>query len=523
MINQLEQDCAQEVERYNHLYDQLITDGQLLFVGRLLQRSAKRVPERVALIFKNHSMTYKELYRRASVFSRVLKKAGVNVRDRVLICFENCPEFYISYFAAWQLGAVVAPLNTFLQAHEIKHIVEDAQPTVIVTSQERKIFFTSEQSTIILLTPDDMISDDIVSEAIDDEQIVDLLPDEMAALLYTSGTTGVPKGVMLSSKNIMTNLVQGLARLNVTDNQRVFAVLPLFHVLAQNCCLWGPIFVGCTIILVAKIDRRLILDGLRHKPTFFLGVPALFGLLCLMKNAPIDTIDFFASGGDALPDKIRLVFALLYRRKLCTGYGMTETTPVIAVDLYDHVGPASCVGRLVVGISAQIRDETGAVCAINTIGTLWVKGENIMLGYYKAPEITASVMQDGWLNTGDLGYFDQLGTLYITGRIKDIIKNKGLMIYPQEIENVIMTDQNVIGAGIVGRKDEYVGEVPVAFVQLRIDDVHAPNRLKKLCEQYLALYKVPKEFICTTKELPKMPTGKLDKKALRKMLIEQKE
>lgn len=505
-----------EVEQalFNQLYQSVVKDEKLLYPGRLLQRAAQKFPNITALIYRDRMISYPELYKRAALFTQVIREKGIKPRDRVLLCFENSPEFYIAYFAIWQAGAVVIPLNTFFHKKEITHVVSDADPALIITSDDRIKLFQQQDKEIPLLTDKDMPAAD---EQAVGEEVTELAADEMIALLYTSGTTGLPKGVMLSARNVMVNMLQTLARLNFTNQERVFGILPFFHIFAQNTCVWTSIFMGATVIVVPKIDRRYIVQGLQHKPTIFLGVPALYGLICFLKSVSLESVKLFVSGGDALPDKIRALFGLIYRRKICNGYGLTETSPVISIDLADVTEPTSNIGYPVVGITCSIRDQQNVEVSQGTIGQLWVKGDNIMLGYYRAPEVTAAVMHNGWFNTGDLAYIDKKGKIVITGREKDLIIHKGLNIYPQEIENVILTYPNVLRVGVIGKKDEMVGEIPIAFVQLHKKEEGIEQTLKQLCAQYLAPYKVPRLFICSTKELPTTATGKVDKKVLRKL------
>lgn len=518
MAKQLIQEKDQHV--FDQLYQTVLRNGKLMFAGRLLQRAVQQHGDTMAIIFQDKHITYKKLYALAcSLSAKIVAKYGLKPRDRAIICFENCPEFYVAYFALWQAGVIVAPVNTFLKEKELAHIIVDAQPAIIMTSSDRiELFEKTEVALPPIVTERDM--DDVDESAEVKDTIIDLEPEELAALLYTSGTTGMPKGVMLSSKNIMTNVLQIASLLGRPQEERIFGVLPLFHSFAQNTCVWSSIFYGITIILVPKIERRHIVEGLQHKPTIFLGVPALYGLICLMKTAPLDSVRIFVCGGDALPDKIRSAFALVYRRKLVNGYGLTETTPVISANLEDETVPAGNVGKPLVGIECAIRDEHGADLAQGNIGIIWVKGDNIMLGYYKSPDATAQVLQDGWFNTGDLGYLDRKGRIVITGREKDLIINKGVNIYPQEIENIILLYPNAIRAGVVGVRDGDE-EVPVAFVQLRSMEEHCERNLKKLCMQHLATYKVPRQFYCDTKELPATATGKVDKKVLRARLAEK--
>ncbi|MGB8367208.1 MAG: AMP-binding protein [Candidatus Babeliales bacterium] len=508
---------ADEQKLFEQLYQSVTKDGKLLYPGRLLQRAAQKFPNFKALIYHDQFISYQELYNRATLFSHVIREKGVKPRDRVLLCFENSPEFYVSYFAIWQAGAVVIPLNTFFREKEIAHVIADADPAMIITTDKYKKLFQEQMDGIPLVTEHDMHA--VPAEQLLEEKIIELDSDEMIALLYTSGTTGLPKGVMLSGRNIVINMLQTLARLGFAAQERVFGVLPFFHIFAQNTCVWTSIFMGVTVIVVPKIDRRYITEGLQHKPTIFLGVPALYGLLCLLRPGSLDSVKLFVSGGDALPDKIRALFGLVYRRKICNGYGLTETSPVISADLADITGKTNNVGKPVVGIFFSIRDQQGNDLLQGAIGQLWVKGDNVMLGYYRAAEATAAVMKNGWFSTGDLAYIDAKGNIVITGREKDVIIHKGLNIYPQEIENVILMNSNVLRVGVIGKKDEMVGEIPIAFVQLWQKEEGIEQTLKELCRQYLASYKVPRLFICQVKELPTTATGKVDKKILRALKL----
>lgn len=509
-----------EHERFNQLYASVTNSGNMMYVGDLLQSAAQRLPEHPALIFEGKSYSYRYLYTKAVAFSKMLLEHNVKPHDRVLLLKENTPEYYIAYFGILQIGAVIAPLNTFLKEPELAHIIKDSQPAAIVAGTE---FVPLLERTGVPLPPI-MTEKDVHqipdSAAMPTFSTIKLPERETAALLYTSGTTGMPKGVMLSSYNIMMNIIQGVARFELLSQDRIFAVLPLFHAFAQNTYIWAPLFIGSTVILVRKIDRHHILAGLEQKPTIFVGVPALYGLLALLRTAPVQSVRLFLSGGDVLPDKIRSVFELIYRRKICSGYGLTETSPFVSGDVSEETVITTNVGRPLIGIEASYRDDQGKELPANTIGQLWLKGPNIMLGYYNAPEMTAAVIQDGWLNTGDLAYKDSKGRIVITGRMKDIIKHKGFIIYPPEIENVIMTHPNVLQVGVIGKPDVQTGEIPVAFVQLRKDEPDIKKALHDLCVKNLASYKVPRAFICSTNPLPATATGKIDKKKLRAELAQ---
>jgi long-chain acyl-CoA synthetase len=511
-----------EQARFNTIFAAMHVEGAMLPLSRLLQRAAQKFPQKTALIFQDKTISYAELYYRACLLTAVLQKQGLKPRDRALLFIENSIDFYVCYFAIVQSGAVVAALNIFLHEKELAHIVADATPTLIVTTQTNAPVFKALAPAISVVTSTEI---DWTTPAPQDFSMNishDLKSEEMVALLYTSGTTGFPKGVMLSTKNIMTNIAQAMSRFYEVPDERVFCVLPLFHSFAQNTCIWSAFFVGSTVIVVPKIERRHILEGLRHKPTIFLGVPALFGLLCLLKTAPLDSVRYFVCGGDALPNKIRAAFALIYGRNICNGYGLTESSPFISINFDDVVGPTSNVGRPFVGMECQLRDDQGNPVSVSQRGELCIKGNNVMLGYYNSPEATEKTVKDGWLLTGDVVTFDDQNSIIICGREKDMIAHKGIKIYPAEIENIILSHAAIMRVGIVGQIDEQAGEVPVAFVQPKegTDLSVLEAQLRGLCMDNLASYKVPRRFIIM-EDIPVTTTGKVDKKALRKVLTEK--
>jgi len=517
-----------EHEIYNTLHANLHDQNKLIFAGNLLKRAYKKFPNKEALISPERNVTYKELFFRSLLLGKKLTAAGITPRSKVVLYYENSPEFYVAYFAIWQIGAVVVPTNIFFHEKEIIHVINDAQPSLIIASpllyQNIENALKNPSITHIPILWGQEAFDWQTALPLDDDEIFntpiyELNQDELCALLYTSGTTGTPKGVMLSSKNIMTNAMQGYARFTMCGmeaHERFFCVLPLFHVFAQNTCLWLPIMIGASIIIVSKIDRKLILDGLALRPTLFFGFPALYGLLCLMRKAPLDSIKIFISGADMLPDKIRLGFALIYGRKICSGYGLSEASPVISVNPDNQHSPTNVVGKPLVGITCEIRNDEGKALEHNSVGNLWVKGDNIMMGYYNAPETTEQILVDGWLNTGDRAMVDAQGKLAICGRSKDIIIHKGFNIYPAEIENILMQHPSITKAAVIGQDEALTGQIPVAFVAARRIDANLEKELKTLCTNNLAAYKIPRKFVCL-EDLPLNATGKVDKKRLTHM------
>jgi long-chain acyl-CoA synthetase len=319
---------------------------------------------------------------------------------------------------------------------------------------------------------------------------------------------------MLSSDNIVINAIQGIARFEIGPQERVFCALPLFHSLPQNICMWSAMIVGATAIIVEKIERRTLLKGIAQKPTMVVAVPALYGLFCMLKTIRFGNVKYFLSGGDALSDKIRGLFELIYGRKLCNGYGLTEASPFIAIDVDDYTQPTNTIGKPFVGIEVSIRDEHGEELRKGSIGTLWIRGPNIMLGYYKAPEATRAIIKNGWLNTGDLAYLTSTGKIVLAGRERDLISNKGLKIYPQEVENILLTHPQVLQAAVIGIRDSENEEIPVAFIASKEQDtLTLIEQLRALCSRSLASYKIPRQYYIR-RELPVTTTGKVNKKLL---------
>ncbi|MBY0110091.1 MAG: AMP-binding protein [Candidatus Babeliaceae bacterium] len=505
----------EELSHFTKLYNEFLAPKEPLYAGQMLWRAARKWPERIALICNNEEITFNQLYQQASAVSYFLQQQKVVPGDKVMILYENSLDFYRAYHGAWQVGAVVIPINTFMHEKELEHVINDSQPAVLIVSEKlsskvlqlyknARFIITQEELNALCANPQQFIP-------------VPLQQHELSVLLYTSGTTGLPKGVMLSSYNCIYNSIQGIAKFTSQKDDRILCALPLFHSFMQNACIWSTCLLGAAVIVVPKIDRKALLVGIACKPTVVLGIPQLFGLFCLLKKLNFSKVRFFICGGDALPDKIRKFFELIYGRKICNGYGLSETSPFVSVDLDDTRSETNTIGKPLIGISVQLRDETGKDISKTAIGTLWVKGDNTMLGYYNALQATEKILQDGWLNTGDLARINSQGKLVICGREKDLIIHNGIKIYPQEIENCLMQHQAVQAVGVIGQATDDDNEIPVAYIAAP-DYVEKRDELAQellhLSKQHLAAYKIPRAFIIM-RELPMTATGKINKKELR--------
>lgn len=521
--------------RYNNLYYSLTQDNKLVHVGLLLKRAHDKYPNNCALICDDQKIDYKNLYYQSNFFAQELLKYNINQDkdqeiDRIIIIYQNSIEFYIAYFAIWTVGAIVVPINIFSTEQEIINIIDNANPKVLIIAEQFLEKFPKLNNLNIPIISQIKIEDydQKHEENYKKINIKERNIKDVAVILYTSGTTGNPKGVMLTSENIIINSIQGLSRFENSQNDRVYCPLPLFHSLPQNTIIWSTTIIGATAITTSKIDRHKIINNLSHNPTVIVAVPPIYGLFAKMKNLNLDSVRFFVSGGDVLSNKIRKYFELIYRRKLCNGYGLTETSPFISVDLDEYNQPTNTIGSPFWGISYQIRDENLNALDINQVGTLWVNGPNIMKGYYKNEAQTKEVIKNCWFNTGDLAYINQDGKIVIAGREKDLIKSKGIKIYPQEIENLLLTNDKVLQAAVIGKKNtsenknlESQEEYPIAFIATTEKDIDKlKNELINLTRENLATYKIPREIIIK-RELPLSPTGKIDKKTLRNLLNQE--
>ncbi|MBN2267494.1 MAG: AMP-binding protein [Candidatus Babeliaceae bacterium] len=505
-------------ERFKILQTTLSHNGELIHPRHLLARAAKEWPDHTALICGTEQMNFATLDKQATRCKKQLLHRGIKPGNRILIMYENGLPFYQVYHGAWRTGAIIAPLNIFLTPAELTHIIHDATPSIIIASAKHRDKIIEIAGNIPTITLEELLHDAPAETDVPAEPIPENL-DTCTILLYTSGTTGLPKGVMLSGRAILTNCLQGICDFEISEEERVYAPLPLFHSYMQNTAVWSPLIVGAATIIVPQIKRSALIEGLDHQPTVVVGIPQLYGLFCLLPKVHFERVRLFFSGGDNLPDKIRFGFEMLYGRRLANGYGLTETAPLISAFFDDVHAPTPTIGRPFYGVKIAIKNNKGEPLPSGEIGTIWVTGKNLMLGYYQKPEETNNVMVNGWFNTGDLGTIDSNGYLIFCGREKDLIVSKGMNIYPPEVENILTRHRNVTVAAVVGFKTEDE-EIPVAFVAITERNPKLVDELRDLCLQYLAPYKIPRHFIIRG-SLPMTATGKVDKKILRKEIAEE--
>jgi long-chain acyl-CoA synthetase len=462
------------------------------------------------------SLSYGEFAARVDVLAAQLASRGVGADDVVAVMLPNRAELVLTLFAAWRLGATATPLNPNFTAREAGYQLEDSRAKLVVN-----------------LGPDapdgglPSIHVDDVEVARDDLDALPPPPDDArlrertALLIYTSGSTGRPKGVILPHGNLLAMGRQMVRHFQLTEQDHCLLILPLFHVNAILVSVLAPIIAGAQTTVMGRFEPEAFLKVLATvRPTYFSGVPTIYALLAALPE-------------DVIPDTSSLRFAvcgaapvskeLLERSEerfgfvMVEGYGLTEGTCASACNPIDGVRKLGTVGPAIEGQQIAIMGPDGELLPPGETGEVVIAGPTVMAGYLNKPDATSETIVDGWLHTGDVGHLDTDGYLTLVDRIKDMIIRGGENLYPKEIEATLFEVEDVLEAAVIGRPDEVMGEVPVAYVALYPGSTVTTDDLLAHCREHLTRVKVPVE-IAIVDELPKNPVGKLDKPALRRAL-----
>jgi long-chain acyl-CoA synthetase len=497
-----------------------------LTLGQRLSKTAKEYPGNVAIVFGGKKYIYRELDEKAEAFAAGLGSLGIGRGDKVALLLSNSPEFIIAQFGASKAGCCVVPINTFLATPEIAHVLRDSGAKALITSGSfsnryknlpqidslKHLILTEGEAPGALSFDSLLIYGKTGPDAESDEQ--------PALILYTSGTTGSPKGAVLSHRNLLANAESSKAHFQVTKKDRFLLFLPMFHTFTFLVCILLPICVGARIIVLTSVMpfsnvlKAVVLD----RVTFLVSIPTVYNLLA-QKKIPRIAFKFLSlrlclSGAAPLSKSTYDRFLANYPVPLLEGYGLTEASPVVCVNPLDGVRKQGSVGLPIPNVDVKIVDEHGRERATGEVGELATRGPNVMQGYYNNPDATAETIKDGWLYTGDLGYMDEEGYIFIVDRKKDLILSHGMNIYPREIEEVLYQHPAVRQAAVIGIMDEHHGEMPKAFISTHPGATVTELQLKKFMRERLATYKVPRkiEFL---ENLPTNATGKLLKRELK--------
>jgi len=513
----------------------------MLNLAILLEDSARNVPQRTAVIGGDARLTYSQINAKANQVANALREFGVRKGDKIALSCPNLPFFPIIYYGILKTGAVVVPLNVLLKGREIAYHLNDSdakahfcfQGTADLPMGEygyEGFNQTATCETFILINADpadespfentETFAEFIANQPTEYESEL-TNADDTAVILYTSGTTGQPKGAELTHLNMILN-----ARLfGLYDTRRGFdthlVTLPLFHSFGQSVQMNSGFYNGATLNLLPRFTPEAALSEMeKNEVTIFAGVPTMYW--ALLNYADADKFDLAKiaanlatchAGGSPLPLEVLNGFEKKFNTKVLEGYGLSETSPVAVFNKPETSRPGS-VGFPVWGVEVRVVDEAGADVPTGELGEIVIRGHNIMKGYYRKPEATAAAIKDGWFYSGDIGRFDADGFLYIADRVKDMILRGGFNVYPRELEEVLMTHEAVSLVAVIGVPHEQNGEEIKAFIVKKPGANHSENEIVEWCRENMASYKYPR-YVEFRDALPMTATGKILKRELR--------
>lgn len=498
-------------------------------VASFTQTNIEQFGEYEILVCDGKGYTNVESLQEIKKLGHALKGLGVKRGDRVMVMLPNSPAVVVSYQAILRIGAVVVPVLFLLQPEEIKHILNDSGAVAAITSlpfMEKLVEAREGNRTfkhLILVgekadVPDVLWYSDLIANNPPDCELYDAKDDEMAALLYTSGTTGTPKGVMLSHSNIYNNAIFASKTQKLTHDDVGLSVLPLSHSYGIIVMI-AALYEGLKCVLMSFFDPNMVADTVeQYKVTTMTVVPTMLTYL-LQADIPVsklETLKLVICAAAPLSNELKREFESRFSCTILEGYGLTEASPCVCMNHPDLLHKPGSVGPPIEGVVLEIRDDKGDALPRGEIGEICVKGHNVMLGYYNLPELTKKTVIDGWLYTGDVGYLDEDGYLFLVDRKKDLIIRGGLNIIPSDVEEVLMRHPSVEEAAVIGVPDELMGEEVKAFVVLKPGKTVTADELIKFSQKFLAKYKTPK-FVEFADFLPKNVIGKVLRKELRKM------
>jgi long-chain acyl-CoA synthetase len=469
-------------------------------------RAAEANGSRVAVIEEDRQWTFGDL---SGEVDRTAAKLRQTSGDVIGILLPNSQKYVVALLAIWKAGKTAVPLNYLLPPQELAYIIRDSGMTALISSQ----FFGQALAAIQPLVGGNVIMADAADFGAA-SPLTNTAPRDPALYLYTSGTTGKPKGVVLSHRNLAAN-VDSCQNAGEFDHRDSFlCLLPFFHTYAITGTLLLPLLNGCKIVLVDRFQPAKVLKLIQdHRITVFMAIPSMYRVLAGAEtNIDVSSVRFPISGGEPLPVAIAEAFEKRFGVPICEGYGQTEAAPVVTLNVPGR-RRLGTVGLPLPGVEVAIWDEQKKPVAAGDVGEIMVRGSNVMEGYHRLPEETARTITNGWLHTGDLGKLDADGFITITGRKKDLIISAGENIYPREIEEVLVLHPKVKEVAVIGVKDDVRGEVPKAFVLVHDGMTLDEKELRTFCRERLAGYKAPKYFEVLP-DFPRTPSGKVLKRML---------
>ena len=492
-----------------------------------LDRAAAGRAERPAVRMDNLVLDYSELREAAGRVTSLLSSLGVAPGDRVALMLPNVPAFPVTFYGALGAGAVVVPMNPLLKSREVAYYLSDSGAKVLFAwysaAGEAAKGAAATGSRLVGVDEPDMRS--LLAGLFAVHTAVKRADDDDAVILYTSGTTGQPKGAELTHANLTRNAELTAATLiKAGPDDVVMGCLPLFHVFGLTCGLNATVVAGGTLTLLPRFDagQALRIIG-RDRVTVFEGVPTMYAAMLhdpASANADASSLRTCVSGGAAMPVEILHGFEKTFGCVILEGYGLSETSPVASFNHPDAERKPGSIGTPVAGVEMRVVGADGSDLPAGEVGEIAIRGHNVMKGYWGKPETTAQAIPDGWLRTGDLARVDEDGYFFIVDRKKELIIRGGYNVYPREIEEVLYEHPAVAEAAVVGIAHDELGEEVGAAVALKPGATAAPEELRAFVKEKVAAYKYPRH-VWLVSELPKGPTGKILRREVRRPGTEQ--
>jgi long-chain acyl-CoA synthetase len=492
-----------------------------LNLASLLTESAARAPDSPAIRLGGAELSYGELDDRSARLASLLREKGVEPGDRVGVMLPNVPEFPIAYYGVLRAGGIVVPMNVLLKRREIAFYLEDSGAKPLLAwhgfAEEARDGAADADAEPIEVEPADFAATLDKLEAT--PGLVDTAEDDTAVILYTSGTTGKPKGAELTHHNLFRNAdVSSRTTCEIASGDVVLGALPLFHSFGQTVGMNASLKVGACLTLVPKFDPAEALATMqRDGVTHFYGVPTMFGaLLHHPERESFDTSSLrnCITGGASMPVEVLHGFEQAFDAKVLEGYGLSETSPVACSNHPDMERKAGSIGTPLEGVEMQVVDEDDNPVAQGEVGEIVIRGHNIMKGYWQRPDATADAMRGGWFHSGDMARTDEDGYFYIVDRKKDLIIRGGYNVYPREVEEVLYEHPKIREAAVVGVPHDEWGEEIGAAVVLHEGEKLPAEEIGAYVKERIAAYKYPR-VVWFLDDLPKGPTGKILKREIK--------
>lgn len=492
-------------------------------LGDLARLNARRFGNEAAVIFEDAQLSFAEMNACADGIGRFLLEIGVRPGDRVALLAENCLEFFPIYFGIVKIGAIMVPLNYRCTVAELEHMVRDCTPSVMLhttsfASQAMHLASRCGGHMKLVLANRNLLERQALPLA---PLTADFDERSTAAIMYTSGTTGAPKGAMLPHRALIEGAASTALATGIRHADRVVVTVPLFHGGGMYVVSHPHLYVGASIVLCPKFDAADLFELIeKHEATTFFGVPTQYAVLLektTEAGAPASLQKAWYGAAPMPVELVRRSQALWPGVKFIQCYGQTETTLNTVLAAEDHDRKLGTAGRELPHMELRVVDEAGLDCPAGVVGEVVLASDAGMTGYFNNPVQTEETIRDGWIHTGDLGFLDDERFLTLVDRKKDMIVSGGENIYPKEIEEILFTCDGVIEAAIVGAEDPKWGEVPVGFVVVSRSSGLSVTHLQAWCEGRLARYKVPRQWHLVD-ELPKTANGKVRKQELREKL-----